>query len=172
MSSSSSSFLNTPPAPEPSKPGGMNGLLVTVLVAVVVVGVLAAAYFLVGKKSDTPASAATGAPATNVPSVSKSNHPLAKYLEIVGLRVKEGERGAMHLNFVVVNHSAADLPELKMKISIKSDKKEIYEFPIDVPAIGPFESKDMSVPMKTSLKPYELPDWQFLRSEFEITSAP
>ena len=50
---------------------------------------------------------------------------------------------------VVINHSGADLPELKLTVRVKSDKKEIYSFPFTLPSIGPFESKDFSVPMKT-----------------------
>lgn len=165
----SASFLNVPPPP-PKK--GLHGALVTVLVAAGIVAVLAGAYFLLGSKRGSAEAKAPIDPADRPVVYTKSTHPLAKYLELVGLRVKENSRSGMDLQFIIVNHSGADLPELKMNIRVKSDKKDIFDFPFTVPSIGPYESKDFSVPMKTSLKPYELPDWQYLRADFDITSAP
>ncbi len=150
----------------------MNGALVTALVALAMVAVLAGAYFLLGNKRSSAAAPVASGNSTAPKPLSKSTHPLAKYLELAGLRVTEGSRGGLDLHFIVVNHSAADLPELKMNVKVFSDKKDIYDFPFTVSSIGPFESKDFSVPMKTNLKPYELPDWQFLRADFDITSAP
>ncbi len=97
---------------------------------------------------------------------------MAKFLEISGLRVNEDAKQQLHVHFVVVNHSAADLPELEMTVTVKAADKALVDVPVKVPAIGPFESKDMQSIVKSSLKGYELPDWQFLKSEFNITSAP
>jgi hypothetical protein len=41
---------------------------------------------------------------------------------------------------------------------------------VKVPAIGPNGYQEASAPLKTKRRIYELPDWQFLRAEFEITS--
>jgi len=35
---------------------------------------------------------------------------------------------------------------------------------VSVPSLGPYESKELSAPLKTALRAYELPDWQFLRA--------
>ena len=39
-----------------------------------------------------------------------------------------------------------------------------------VPSLGPLEIKDISAKVTTKLRIYELPDWQFMRADFDITS--
>jgi hypothetical protein len=39
-----------------------------------------------------------------------------------------------------------------------------------VPSLGPQEVKDISATALTKLRIYEMPDWQFIRAEVEITS--
>jgi hypothetical protein len=43
---------------------------------------------------------------------------------------------------------------------------------VKVAALGPYEAKEVETTVKSALRAYELPDWQFLRAEFEITSPP
>ncbi|HUS06642.1 MAG TPA: hypothetical protein VMZ52_10115 [Bryobacteraceae bacterium] len=122
--------------------------------------------------------ARNGAP-TSASSVEKAEpvtqplnaHPLAKHLEISGLRLAEDARQRARIQFAVTNHSGADLPELKMEITLVSARKPIFEFPFTLPSLGPYESKDFSTFVKTKLRVYELPDWQFLRAEFKIVSS-
>jgi hypothetical protein len=102
----------------------------------------------------------------------KKAHPLAKFLEVTGVRWSEDAKQKAKVQFIVVNHSAADLPELKMQITVKAGDKPLFEFPFTVPSLGPYESNDFSAPVQTTLKEYELPDWQFLKVDFEITSQP
>ena len=102
----------------------------------------------------------------------KKAHPLAKFLEVVGIRWVEDAKQKAKMQFIVVNHSAADLPELKMQIAVKAAGKLLFEVPFTVTSIGPYESKEFSVPIQTGLKGYELPDWQFVKADFEITSQP
>jgi hypothetical protein len=59
-----------------------------------------------------------------------------------------------------------------MTVMVKAADKPLIDVPVKVPPIGPFESKDMESTVKSSLKGYELPDWQFLKADFTITSAP
>jgi hypothetical protein len=152
--------------------------LVAILALVAVGAVLAVlyVYILPSKKpgtvsatSDSGAAPMTSLPAAGAP---KGTHPLAKFLEISGVRVNEDAKQQLHVHFVVVNHSAADLPELEMTVSVKAADKPLIDVPVKVPAIGPFESKDIQATVKSSLKGYELPDWQFLKADFMITSAP
>ena len=44
------------------------------------------------------------------------------------------------------------------------------EFDAKIPALGPQEDHDVLATTKTKLRVYEMPDWQFLRAEFDITS--
>jgi hypothetical protein len=95
---------------------------------------------------------------------------LAKYIEISGLRVIEGSAGQVRIGYIVINHSPADLPDLRAQITLSAAGKPVFEFPATIPSIGPYESKDLSATVKTQLRPYELPDWQALRPTFVIRS--
>ena len=46
----------------------------------------------------------------------RSKNPAAKYIELVGFRVKEKGPGKLEVLFGVVNHSEADLGDLKFEI--------------------------------------------------------
>ena len=104
-------------------------------------------------------------------------NPLAKYLEVVGFRLAEEKPGTLKVTFGVVNHSDADMGDLTLKIRLtttaaKPDDPPITEFEAKVPSLGPQEMKDVTASASTKLRIYELPDWQFLRATFEITSPP
>jgi hypothetical protein len=43
-------------------------------------------------------------------------------------------------------------------------------FDAKVPSLGPEEIQDVTATAATKLRIYELPDWQFIKAEFEITS--
>jgi hypothetical protein len=162
------------PPPEPKR--GFPAALITVLVAIGMVAVLAVLYLYVLPNKNTVATngpaAQSQASSAQIATPLKPVHPLAKHLEITGLRLTDDDRQRTQVQFVIVNHSAADLPPLNMQITLKeAGGKIIYEFPFAVPSLGPYESKDFTTPLKTQLKGYELPDWQFLRAAFEISSA-
>ena len=75
----------------------------------------------------------------------------------------------------MVNHSEADIGDLSVKVKLvttaaKPEDPPVAEFEAKVPALGPLEVKDVSGTATTKLRIYELPDWQFLRAQFEITS--
>lgn len=119
-------------------------------------------------KSNAPPEAPGAAVASN-------KHPLAKYIELNGFRITESGAGKMKVTFAVVNHSEADIGDLglKMKLTTSAAKPgdpAVAEFDAKVPSLGPLENKDVSVVVPTTMRVYELPDWQFLRARFEITS--
>ena len=79
------------------------------------------------------------------------------------------------MKFVAVNHSEAELPELGLNIRLrttaaKPEDPPVAEFQAKVPALSPLEIHDVSAKVATKMRIYELPDWQFLRAEFDITS--
>jgi hypothetical protein len=43
-------------------------------------------------------------------------------------------------------------------------------FPIKIPSLGPQEVVNATGECTTKLRVYELPDWQFIRASFTITS--
>jgi len=102
-------------------------------------------------------------------------NPLGKYLEIAGFRVTEGGAGKLTVKFAVINHSDADIGDLAMKVTLtttaaKPEDPPIATFDAKVPSLGPQESKDATGTATTKLRVYELPDWQFLKAQAEITS--
>lgn len=121
--------------------------------------------------SSKPASAAPALPvhftATN------TSNPIAKYIELVGFRVNETSPGHLEVRFGVVNHSEADLGDVKMTVNLtttaaKPGDPPLITFPAMV-KLGPSEMKDVTVDVPTKMRVYELPDWQFLQANFEIT---
>jgi hypothetical protein len=132
--------------------------------------VIAGALVLAGCSS--PAKQAKS-PAAGTAQTSQSSNPYAKYLELVGFRIIEKSPGHLEVRFGVVNHSEADLGEVKMDINVrtttaKADDPPLITFSTKV-SLGPSELKLVTVDVPTKLRVYELPDWQFLKPDFQLT---
>jgi hypothetical protein len=83
--------------------------------------------------------------------------------------------GRLRLKFLAVNHSMADIGDLEMHVTLKTavakpGDPDIADFKAKVQGLGPEEYRDVTVEIPTKLKTYEVPDWQFVRAQFEITS--
>lgn len=120
-----------------------------------------------GKQAKPVAAAAA-------PASSKNSNPSAKYIELVGFRVNEKSPGHLEVQFGVVNHSEADLGEVKMQVTLgttsaKAGDPPLVSFPVKVASLGPSEMKSVTVDVPTKLRVYELPDWQFLKADFDLT---
>jgi predicted component of type VI protein secretion system len=115
-------------------------------------------------------------PAPSVPArttASNKSNPLAKYIELVGVRANEKSPGHLQVQFGVVNHSEADIGDVKLDVTLgttaaKAGDPPLITFSTKVPALGPNEMKQVSVDVPTKLRVYELPDWQFLKADFQI----
>ena len=135
------------------------------------------AVFLVSCSSSSSSNKQTKA-APAVPAhftASNTSNPVAKYIELVGFRVTERSKGHLVVQFGVVNHSEADVGDVKMTVKVgttasKPSDPPLITFPAQVARLGPSELKDVKVEVPTSLRVYELPDWQFLKVDFEITA--
>jgi hypothetical protein len=133
--------------------------------------VIAGALVLAG--CSTPAKQAKPAAASTA-QTPQSSDPSAKYLELVGFRIIEKTPGHLEVRFGVVNHSAADLGDVKMAINVrtttaKPDDPALITFSTKVPSLGPSDLKLVTVDVPTKLRVYELPDWQFLKPDFQLT---
>lgn len=111
---------------------------------------------------------------TSTAQTSQSSNPYAKYLELVGFRIIEKSPGHLEVRFGVVNHSEADLGEVKMDVNVrtttaKPDDPPLITFSTKLPSLGPSDLKLVTVDVPTKLRVYELPDWQFLRPDFQLT---
>jgi hypothetical protein len=109
------------------------------------------------------------------PATAARKHPLAKYIELAGFRLSESGAGKLKVKFAAINHSEADLGELTVKVrmftsAFKPGDAPITEFEAKIPALGPEETQTVTATANTKLRLYELPDWQFLRADFDITS--
>ena len=179
-------YAQAPPQGYPPPPHGYPRRHIpewaVVLGTVVVIGLLAAgAYFFLlpsrqtasakNGKASTEAVAAPEGPVSTV----VSKHPYARHLDIAGIRLIE-EKG-LKAKFVIVNHSSADMSSIPVVIRLsrvgsKPDEEPLTTAAMELPSLGPYESKEITVPVKAKLRAYEMPDWQFIRGEVEIKAEP
>jgi hypothetical protein len=121
----------------------------------------------------TPQPAA-GSSVPQVESSTTSKHKYAKLIELAGFRVTEKSPGHLEIRFGAVNHSIADLGEVGLTVNLKArtakeEEPPFASFPCKV-SLGPLDWKDVVVDLPTKMRVYELPDWQFVRATFDITS--
>ena len=103
----------------------------------------------------------------------KVSNPLQKYVEVVGIRMISDNRKPA-ARFLVVNHSNAEIPGLEANVTLwastsRSEEDSVGSFSFKLPT-GPELRKELTEPLKTKLKQYELPDWQNATAEIQITS--
>jgi len=119
---------------------------------------------------------AASIPVASVPGKTQSKpNPLQKYVEVSGIRFVETPAHQTEARFVVVNHSGADIADLAGTVNIwgrtaRSEEEAAGSFGFKMASLKPYESKEAVAPLSTKLKPYELPDWQNVSAEVQITS--
>ncbi len=105
----------------------------------------------------------------------KGTNPLQKYIEVVGIRLTQDARKKPLARFLVVNHGNAELPDLAGNVTLwastaRSEEDSVGTFTFKLPSLGANESREMTAPLTTKLKVYELPDWQNATADVQITS--
>ena len=165
-----------PPAAPPASGLNLPVWLMTILVALAVGGVLMGIIWLV---SSNRSSAGTGpAPIAAVESPAAKpgakTNPLQKYIEISGVRFVEDAKKRTMATFVIINHSTAEISGLTGNVTIwgrtqksEEDAQGTFSFTTN---LAPMESKELSVPLNTKRKIYELGDWQNLTTDVQITA--
>lgn len=133
-------------------------------------------YYFFLRIPDSGSAAAAKAPSAtpNAAATQNVSNPYQKYVEVVGLRLIEENKKPV-AKFVVVNHSAAEIDGLEANVRLwastsRSEEDSVGSFRFKLPEIDANSSKDMTEPLNTKLKMYELPDWQNTTAEIEITS--
>jgi hypothetical protein len=171
-------FMQQPPARGISLPPW----LMTIGFAVLFLAVGAVLFFGIKHFSgsseagaSTPGAQESAPAPAKTPAAAKQNSTLQKYVEVAGVRLTEdsGKKPAVH--FVVVNHSGAEIADLAGNVNLwartaKSDEEAVGTFTFKLGSLGAYESKDMMAPLSTKLRVYELPDWQNLTAEVQVTS--
>jgi hypothetical protein len=167
-----------PPPPPPPRAGGMNLpiWLMTIVFALAFAGVVLGVVWLM---SSNRGSAGTGpAPTATVESPAAKpgakTNPLQKHIEITGVRFVLDPKKKTLAKFVIVNHSEADINGLTGNVTIwgrtqksEEDAQGTFSFSTN---LAPFESKELTAPLNTKLKIYELPDWQNVTTDVQITA--
>jgi len=165
-----------PPA-APARGLNMPVWLMTILVALAVGGVVFGIIALVstnhGSAGNGPAPIATVESPAAKPGA-KTN-PLQKYIEVTGVRfVSDPKNQAPMVKFLIINHSPADINGLAGNVTMwgrtqKSEEDAQGSFSFSA-TIGPYESKELTVPLNTKRKIYELADWQNITTDVQITA--
>ncbi len=174
------------PRPDSRPPSrGMPTWLLSIVFALAFFGMGAGVYFITqhfraNPQAPAPAAAPAAAalevpkPVAAAPSTLKQ-HPYLKYIEITGWRLLQNPQKRAEIRFVVVNHSAAEIPDLSATVNLRAqagqESAPIGSFNFKLPSLGPYESKDLTAPLDTKLKVYEFPDWQNLFEEIQIGSS-
>jgi hypothetical protein len=165
------------PSAAPARGLNMPVWLMTILVALAVGGVV---FGIVALLSTNRGSAGNGpAPIAAVESPAAKpgakTNPLQKYIEVAGVRfVTDPKSQAPMVKFVLINHSPADINGLAGNVTMwgrtqKSEEDAQGTFSFST-TLAPFESKEMSVPLNTKRKIYELADWQNITTDVQITA--
>jgi hypothetical protein len=106
-----------------------------------------------------------------------TKHPLSRYIELAGFRLTEPKPGRLRVAFAVINHSNANVNDLGLNVALrpttaKPGDEPFCTFTVSVPPLPPNGLNDVAGECATKLRVYELPDWQFIRPSFQITSPP
>jgi|SRR5579863_1851623 len=165
---------------------GSRGWLVGLLVAAVpLAGLLGVALYNAPRTAAEPKSAAP-AEATlpndskaepkpaPVPSASPAaSYSLNKAIEVTGFRFVSDKKP--EVRYLVVNHSAAELGAVTVYVTLRNSAAKpgqppLYRFSFRAPALGPFESKEMSASVDKPMDkpPHSAGDWQSLHADIEL----
>ena len=117
---------------------------------------------------------AAKAPAPQPKKAAAGTNPAAKFIELTGIRLGEKGPGKLRVRFGAVNHSDADLGDLVIGVqlsaaSAKPGEPPFATFSAKIGPLGPEEWKDVEVIVPTKLRVYELPDWQYVKADFQVT---
>lgn len=151
------------------------GWLVALLVAIGLFAIGGAAYYyLLPSRRTAGVTAGEASPFEKVPeadaAAAKTNR-LSRFIEATGFRITEDEKKRLNIRFLIVNHSAADIGDLAGKVYLKTTEgKSVANFDFKTSRLGPYDSIEFTVLVSTTLRAYEVPDWQFLTADLEITS--
>ncbi len=169
-----------PPAPPPAAPSyviqepkrGLPSWLIAMLVTAVIGGGLYGVYRFVGAPSSAPAKKAE---LEQVAAGAAGGSGIYdKFIEVTAFRLLEDSNKKPKVRFTVVNHSNAPMSGLEMQVSLgrRGEDSEPPFAVVDakIGSIEPNGTAEVELPIKTTLRVYELPDWQFIKGTFVVTA--
>jgi hypothetical protein len=161
------------------KPGGLNlpVWLMTIVFALAIGGVVGGIIWLVSSNRNTAGSGPAPTAAVESPAAKPGAKasPFQKFIEVSGVRfVQDAKKKGTVAKFVIINHSETDVSGLSGNVTIwgrtkksEEDAQGTFTFTTN---LGPYESKELSAPVNTKLKIYELGDWQNITTDVQITA--
>jgi len=162
-------------APPPAPRRGLPTWLMTIVFALATVGIIAAVLWTVGYFKNRPEVKPSTAVESPAAKPGAPTNPFQKFIEVSGIRFSEDPRhkSKILVTCMITNHSQADVSGLAGNVTIwgmtrKADEDAVGTFTFDT-AVHPFESKEVTAPLNTKLKIYELPDWQNVTTDLQIT---
>jgi hypothetical protein len=164
--------------PPPHRGMNMPVWLMTILFALAIGGVVIGALWVLstnrGSAGNGPRPSATVESPAAKPGA--TTNPMQKYIEVSGVRFVQDARKRTMAKFVIVNHSDSDIIGLAGNVTVwgrtqksEEDAQGTFSFSTN---LGPMETQELTVPLKTKLKIYELPDWQNITTDVQITAPP
>jgi hypothetical protein len=161
-----------PPYHAPASRTSLPTWLMTVLFAFAFLGIGAGIYWVVGYVRGNSKPVVTVESPAAKPGT--STNPFQKYIEVSGVRFTEDAKKKLEVKFVLTNHSGVDIPGLAGNVTIwgrtaKSEEEAAGSFTFTT-ELKPFESKELTAPLATKLKAIELPDWQNVSTDLQVTA--
>jgi hypothetical protein len=148
----------------------------TVVFALAFVGLVFGIYWIVqvARGTGQPSKPSSSVESPAAKSGVKAN-PLQRYIEVSGVRfVQDAKTKKTMAKFLVINHSEADFSGLAGNVTIwgrtqksEEDAEGTFSFTTN---LGPLESKELTAPVSSKLQIYEMPDWQNLTVDLQITA--
>ncbi len=167
-----------PPAPVPQpvvKKRGLPAWLAVLFSAVAVAGIVAGVFWAVNYYQNARAGRPTTAEESPGAKPGAAVSPVQKFIEVSSVRFLEDpkDKEKVIVKFVLTNHSEAGFTGLAGNVTIwastgrsEEDAEGTFEFKTDVKGL---ESKELTAPLTGKKKIYELPDWQNMTNDVQIT---
>jgi len=99
-------------------------------------------------------------------------HPAARSVEVAGVRVVTGANKRPQLQFLVINHSSAELTGLNIRIGVRSvdasQDAPLFTVSSMLASLGPNQSKEIRADLDPSISPSVIPDWHSLRTDILV----
>jgi hypothetical protein len=159
------------------------GWVVTVMIVGTVLGAGFSSVFSIVPRSGSETKASgigkveaaepESVPATVPVTPTTASNALSRTIEVTGFRVQADPGKKSAIQYLVVNHTAAYLGDVTIYVTLHSAKDApgqppFAKFQFGAPELGPYESKEMSIPFDRANRPGLTPSWQDLRADVEI----
>ncbi len=102
-----------------------------------------------------------------------SSVPAHTPIEVTGFRLQMDPATKSEIEYLVVNHTSSRVAGTMVSVSLyaadaKAGQPALCTFKFAAPALGPYQSKDMTSAIEQPTRPVTVPDWQDLRASVEI----